>query len=110
LPAGVYHRRRIGAVLAAVTLVAVGYLAVTGLLTVVGAGATPTHRPSVAAGGPASAVSRYYVVQPGDTLWSIARSLHPSGDIRPVVDRLEARAGGATLEAGQRLRVDGLGG
>ncbi len=52
----------------------------------------------------------HYVVQPGDTLWSIARSLHPSGDLRPVVDSLESRAGGAALVPGQRLRVDGLGG
>ena len=51
-----------------------------------------------------------YVVRAGDTLWSIARSLHPSGDLRPVVDALESRAGGATLVPGQRLRVDGLGG
>ena len=28
-----------------------------------------------------------YVVQPGDTAWSIARSLHAAGDIRGVVDR-----------------------
>ncbi len=57
----------------------------------------------VAAGRPPA-----YVVQPGDTLWSIARHLHPSGDIRAVVDELAARAGSASLQAGQRLSLDGL--
>ena len=108
--AGVYRRRRIGVVLAAVTLVVLGYLAVLGLGVVL---AGPAGGAASASAGPAAALahgSRYYVVQPGDTLWSIARSLHPSGDLRPVVDSLESRAGGATLVPGQRVRVDGLGG
>jgi nucleoid-associated protein YgaU len=31
-----------------------------------------------------------YTVQPGDTLWVIARRITPNGDPRPVVDRLIA--------------------
>jgi hypothetical protein len=108
LPPAVYRRRRLGAALALATVVLVSYLAIVGvgaLLARPAAGAPAT--PAAASG--ASAVHDY-VVQPGDTLWSIARSLHPHGDVRPVVDQLEARAGGATLVPGQRLRLDGIGG
>ena len=47
-----------------------------------------------------------YVVQPGDTLWSIARRVAPGQDPRPVVDGLiranDVRGG---LEAGQELTI-----
>jgi len=51
----------------------------------------------------ADAAKRVYVVQSGDTLWSIARQLHPGGDPRPWVDQLAAEVHGASLQAGQRL-------
>jgi hypothetical protein len=44
-----------------------------------------------------------HVVQPGETLWSIARTLHPDGDVRPLVDRLVELNGGDHLESGQVL-------
>ena len=48
-----------------------------------------------------------YVVQPGDTLWSIASRIAPAGtDVRPIVDQLSVSAGGAQLEIGQRLVID----
>jgi Tfp pilus assembly protein FimV len=53
---------------------------------------------------PAATIS--YVVQPGDSLWSIAGELAPGEDLRPIVDALEAANGGTTLVAGQRLLVD----
>ncbi|MGI8793399.1 MAG: LysM peptidoglycan-binding domain-containing protein [Acidimicrobiales bacterium] len=46
-----------------------------------------------------------YVVRSGDTLWSIARRAQPSGDIRPLVDRLAARSGGHSLQVGDRITV-----
>ena len=46
-----------------------------------------------------------YVVQPGDTLWSIARRAHPGGDIRPLVDQLAAQTGGRALQIGDRITV-----
>ena len=44
-----------------------------------------------------------HVVQPGETLWSIARSLRPKGDITALVDRLDRANGGAALRVGQHL-------
>jgi Tfp pilus assembly protein FimV len=46
-----------------------------------------------------------YVVQPGDTLWTIARKLRPTGDVRDEVDRLADLNGTAALQVGQRLRL-----
>jgi len=47
-----------------------------------------------------------YVVEPGDTLWSIARQVAPGRDPRPVVDGLikanDVRGG---LQAGQELSI-----
>ena len=104
LAPAVYRRRRIGALLVLATLVLVAVLGVGALRSAVSApGSSSAGRPAASVvGGPV------HVVQPGDTLWSIARSLHPHGDIRVVVDRLEARLGGATLQPGQRVSVDGL--
>jgi len=47
-----------------------------------------------------------YVVQPGDTLWSIAHRVAPGQDPRPVVDRLiEANDVQGGLQAGQELSI-----
>lgn len=45
------------------------------------------------------------LVQPGDTVWSIAESLAGDGDIRPIVDAITEANGGADLVAGQRLTL-----
>jgi hypothetical protein len=49
-----------------------------------------------------------YVVEPGDTLWSIAGRIAPGEDPRPIVDELADRAGGSVLRPGQRLSLAGL--
>lgn len=58
---------------------------------------------------PAPVSAEVYVVKPGDTLWSIAAMVAPGADLRPVVDELAGRAGGASLQVGQIIAVDGLG-
>ena len=46
-----------------------------------------------------------YVVQSGDTLWSIAMGLDTDGDPRDTVDKLAGLNGGSDLYIGQRLVV-----
>jgi hypothetical protein len=46
-----------------------------------------------------------YTVQPGDTLWAIAQRLYPSSDVTLVVDAMVSLNGGATILAGQQLRL-----
>jgi len=110
----VYRRRRLAVLLVAVLLAVIAYLTVTGLGVVLGAHHAPATSPAAAVAASSAATSggaapsATYVVQPGDTLWSIARRLRPSGDIRSLVDALSSRAGGASLQAGQRLSLDGL--
>lgn len=46
-----------------------------------------------------------YVVQPGDSLWSIAERVADGGDPRPIVDALREQHGDAAVEVGQRLII-----
>jgi Tfp pilus assembly protein FimV len=52
-----------------------------------------------------SAPTRTYLVQPGDTLWNVARGLHPQGDLRATVDHLAASHRGARLHPGERITL-----
>jgi Tfp pilus assembly protein FimV len=63
----------------------------------------------VGVGASTSPAPTAMVVQPGDTLWAIAERLQPEGDVRPLVDELARRAGGAAVVAGQRIDLTGLG-
>jgi LysM repeat protein len=111
----VYRRRRLFAVvlLACVALAVAGVaFALTSGDTAplsVSAGAAPGalgHDSAADGAGHATPPSgSFYVVQPGDTLWSIARELTPTGDIRAEVDRLQDLNGTAALQVGQRLRL-----
>lgn len=58
-----------------------------------------------APGGPQPATARVWIVRPGDTLWSIAESVDPRGDVRPLVDRFDAQIGGTTLYPGETIVV-----
>jgi nucleoid-associated protein YgaU len=59
-------------------------------------------------GGP-PAVYTEVVVQPGDTLWSIATEHYPSDDVRIRVDDIERLNSlhSPRIEAGQTLRLPG---
>jgi nucleoid-associated protein YgaU len=101
----------------------VGGLAVAALVALAALGAVDLLGADAAASGPASTAAPLHpsgagastppasdvvVVQPGDTLWAIARRIRPTGEIRPLVDELADRAGGAAVVAGQRIDLTGL--
>jgi Tfp pilus assembly protein FimV len=90
-PDVVYRRRRLLVLGAALVLAALVLAAVTSLQATA----------SRFAGEPAATVT--YVVEPGDTVWSIAESLAPDADPRPFVDEIVEANGSARLDVGQRL-------
>ena len=99
-PPPTYWHRRVVVLLAALLLIAgVG-------LVLRAAGGSITHEPPAAPANPLPPTADY-VVQPGDTVWSVARRLQPEGDVRPVVDRLAAARGGAdALAVGEVIHVE----
>ena len=104
LPESVYRRRR---------LVATAALAATlAVLLAVGRPAGPPVGEidpwsSPRSEGIKADPSGVYVVEPGDTLWDIARSAAPGRDPRAVVHELSESIGGAGLHPGQRIVIGG---
>jgi nucleoid-associated protein YgaU len=111
--ARIYRRRRLAVLAAAlsVVLLAALFVSLAGRGDARDVRMTPVDSPVVrepsayGASGQAVPARAVYVVQPGDTIWSIAHELDPSGDTRGTVDRIVALNGGAALEPGQRLRL-----
>ena len=91
----IYWRRRV-LVLVALLLVVLAARAALGAL-----GGGPLAAPETPAGRGGAAAT--YEVQLGDTYWSIARHLQPSGDVRALVDHLSSEHGGAPLQPGEQL-------
>lgn len=101
--AATYRRRRAVAASLAVLVVA---LVVWAMAVQPGGGPLPApgpSRPAAVRGAPTDASP--YVVQPGDTFWTIARRLDPKGDVRPLVDRLVSAHGGSALYVGERIAL-----
>lgn len=96
--AATYRRRRlVAAAVAVLVLVAL----VNVLVSLLGVDARPA---GVERARPV--VERSVVVQPGDTIWSIASHLAADGgDVRPVVDAIVEANGGSELQVGERLVV-----
>ncbi|HCV34619.1 MAG TPA: hypothetical protein DGF10_08120 [Acidimicrobiaceae bacterium] len=93
----VYRRRRV--LVAAVMGLLVAALSLAGGELAGRITGTPGIRVVEAAVEPVT-----YLVQPGDTLWSIAAEVNPAGgDIRRTVDRLVEANGGPVVEAGQQI-------
>jgi nucleoid-associated protein YgaU len=98
------RRRRLAVLIAAVvgvTAAALGSQALVGLTAISGSSQPqPLEVRSVPVAG------QRYVVQPGDTLWSIATEIAPEEDPRIVVDALRRANGGPELEIGSQLTLD----
>ncbi|MGH9082880.1 MAG: LysM peptidoglycan-binding domain-containing protein [Acidimicrobiales bacterium] len=63
-------------------------------------------RPAGGGAGPSAAGgSAVYVVQPGDTLWSIASRLDRGGDPRPLAEALVHETGSSVVVPGERIHV-----
>jgi len=94
----VYRRRRLVAVLALVTILVLGVLLVRAVTGVASGWAAPTP---AAIDGPTVDVR----ADEGDTLWSLARRVKPSGDVRPAVEAMLADRGRPDVQVGDRVRV-----
>ncbi len=70
-----------------------------------GAGGHPLVPSGAVSAGSALRPGSEYVVRPGDSLWSIASRMDPSGDPRPVVAELASEVGGDAVSPGERLHL-----
>ena len=102
----VYRRRRLAVLLCAAAVVAAVF--VTAWLGLTGASG---DGPLTVAGRPVStlhtelATHSRAIVQPGDTLWRIARRAQPTGDVRPLVATLNAKRHGRALQVGETIEL-----
>jgi LysM repeat protein len=108
-----YRRRRVVALL---TIVIVGWMIFSVAMSIATAMISPTAQvtpsaqvttspvPSSDIAGGGAAASRH-VVRPGETLWSIATSLHVDGDIRDTMAQLAETNGDGLLRSGQVLVI-----
>jgi hypothetical protein len=92
--AATYARRRLVAGLLLAVLVVAAAIGVSWLT-----------RPAVADVDLRPVADVQVLVQPGDTVWSIAEGLAAGADGRPVVDAIVDANGGADLVVGQRLEI-----
>ncbi len=81
----------------------VALLGVVAVVFMVGRAGAALGGESLATPGRAPSVTRY-VVQPGDTLWSVAHRLSPQSDPREVIDTLTRVRGNGPLMPGEELR------
>ncbi|MEY2417741.1 MAG: hypothetical protein QOG90_421 [Actinomycetota bacterium] len=100
----VYRRRRIAVLLCAAAVIACGWMGLHRLAGASGGG------PLTAAGQPVSIDATFashsrVIVQPGDTMWTLARRAQPTGDIRPLVASMEAKRHGRPLQVGETIQI-----
>jgi LysM domain-containing protein len=95
------RRRRLVALIAVAAVVALVWVGLRAVVPAVVGTSVGVDDPE-----PLPVTDGTYVVQPGDSLWSIARRMAPGDDPRPIVDELRERYGDASLETGDRLELD----
>jgi hypothetical protein len=97
-----YRRRRMAAAGILILLAFLVVIAADAALARIGGGPLTT---TGASSGLVNAAARDWVVRPGDTIWSIAESIDPHGDVRPLVDRLSRQVGNAPLYPGEVIEL-----
>lgn len=95
-PASTYLRRRVIAVMVGLGVIG-GVVQAGGAL----AGSSPSGRPA----RPAEPI--VHIVQPGESLWSIAAEVAPNRDPREVVDALADARGTTQVEVGEAITWQG---
>jgi hypothetical protein len=99
----VYRRRRLVTMFVVVSL---SFLAWSGLRQLADtSGDGPLTVAGRSASGPQLITQTKAVVQQGDTLWSIARRMQPTGDVRPLVSELIKAHGGRPLQVGETIQI-----
>lgn len=100
----IMRRRAVAVGLVVALLLALGMLLgrTTGGATVPRGGASPDASGATV---PLPVAERAYIVQPGDTIWKIARALQPDGDVRPLVSELQRSRQGTPLRIGERISL-----
>lgn len=96
--------RRVRCRRAAAAILVAGLLVLLALPISALGGRPAAHHPSPPSPGSAGHQVTY-VVQPGDTLWSIASRLDRGGDPRPLVRELATRIGSDAVYPGERIVV-----
>ena len=100
-----YRRRRLVAAL----IVTLTLLAITAMTRIAGDNPSPVagelSPTSAAAASAAGVAAPTVVVQPGDTLWTIAAEAAPGVDVRITVDQIVALNGSSPIVAGQELEL-----
>ena len=107
----IYRRRRLVVAILAVAVLAVAFLLASAAVARIAGGApspaaggsSPTSAAAASAAGVAAPATT--VVQPGDTLWSIAAAVAPDVDVRITVDQLIALNGSSPIVVGQELEL-----
>jgi hypothetical protein len=90
----------------AMVMAAVAAVVVATLLSLgIGSGAFSALVPTPGSAPATGAAATVVVVEPGDSIWSIARRVQPSGDVRPLVHRIIQANGSGPLHPGQELVV-----
>ncbi len=101
----VYRRRRLVVLLGVTAVIVAGWFGIHQLTGVPGGGPLTAAGHPVSALHPRLATRVVTIVQPGDTLWTLARRAQPEGDVRPLVQGLEAQRHGRMLMAGEHIVV-----
>lgn len=100
-----YRRRRAAAVVSALVIVVVAAQAggALGDSPLAVSGRRPASSADSSSASSSASDRTQYVVEQGDSLWSIAEELAPGEDPRPVVDALAEARGDAPLIPGETI-------